>query len=342
MKKALKEFLAKRMVGRKRSRQPPVDELERLHLQPGTPGFNDSIYFAGWQQDGLAFVTRQAFRSDKPNENWLKVHLPEEGVWGFENLPLPAGKGFVQGPLRYHTITPGKAWELTYEGPVFREGKEERLRLEVRWEGIFPIIDFDREGALLDVTARRIAAEPWNREFFRKLRELHKVHYEQTGRVTGRVEFRGKEYRLEGEGVRDHSFGRRNWQDWERHIWFLGVLDDGRCFNVSIIDYAFIKDLQAGYLGTPRRIETLEKIATFGDLSLENPLPTQLDIPVTLHRGEKAQLLSTHMTAFFPFVMDGTYHIRQALAHFSFDGVHGMGIAEMGINLEKYGDGLTH
>jgi len=50
MKQVIKHLLANRMVGRKRSRDLPVGELESLHLQPEIPGFNDSIYFAGWQK----------------------------------------------------------------------------------------------------------------------------------------------------------------------------------------------------------------------------------------------------------------------------------------------------
>ena len=99
MKQALKLFLARKMVKQRKGREHSAKELERLHTHPGLPGFNDSIYFAGWEQEGFAFVTRQAFRSDKPHENWFKIFIPGEGVWGFENLSLPAGEGFRQGSL---------------------------------------------------------------------------------------------------------------------------------------------------------------------------------------------------------------------------------------------------
>jgi len=336
MKEAVKYFLARKMVGRKRARSLPLSDLETLHLQPEVPGYNDSIYFSGWQNDGLSFVTRQAFRSDKHNENWLKIHIPGEGVWGFENRDLPDGQGFAQGPLEYLPNTPGIRWQLKYKGPVFKDDIEEEALVDISWEGIGPVIDFDRQGALLENTARQIARQPWNREFFRKLRELHKVHYEQAGRVAGTIVFRGQEYVLSGHGVRDHSFGRRSWEGWDRHLWYLGVLEDGRYFNASIIDYDFIKDLKAGYLGDASAAETLAGLPSFAELSLKEPLPVEVVLPLQIHPGEEKKLLKVKMIAFFPFLMDDTYHIRQALAHFTLDGVPGMGIAEMGINTKKH------
>ncbi len=341
MKQAIKYFLARKMVGRKRSRSLPVTNLEKLHLQPEVQGFNDSIYFSGWQSDGLSFVTRQAFRSDKHNENWLKIHIPGEGVWGFENRELPAGEGFVQGSLKYINDIPGKLWHIKYNGPVFKDKVEEEIALDISWEGSGPVIDFDHQGALLDVTAQRIAAEPWNRDFFKKLKELHKIHYEQAGTVRGKILWKGKEFLLNGQGVRDHSFGKRSWNGWDRHIWYLGVLEDGRYFNTSVIDYDFIKGLKAGYLGNATSAVTLAGLPSFEELALPEPLPVEVTLPLRLRAGEKEKILTVKMEAFFPFVMDGVYHIRQALADFTLDGVPGMGIAEMGINIKHYGSDLS-
>ncbi len=336
MKQMIKRFLARKIVGRKRARQLPVSELERLHTAPTVPGYNDSIYFAGWQEDGLAFVTRQAFRTGKPHENWLKVHIPGEGVWGFENRNMPAGEGFVQGPLAYRMEEPGKRWSLTYQGTLSKGSLEKDATLRILWEGTTPLIDFDRAGAILEHTASRIAAHPWNKEFFQKLKELHKVHYEQAGRVTGSITFDNKDYLFDGHGVRDHSFGKRSWQGWDRHIWFLGVLEDGRAFNASVIDYDFIRDLQAGYLVDDGHITTLAGVPSFAVLEMPEPLPHRLELPLRTAE-EGTLLLETDMEVFFPFVMDGVYHIRQALARFRLDGVPGQGIAEMGINIRKYG-----
>ena len=301
------------------------------------PGFNDSIYFAGWEKEGFAFVTRQSFRSDKPNENWFKISIPGEGVWGFENLSLSAGEGFRQGTLEYLCREPGKRWQLKYNGPVYQGNQEKNLSLDLTWGAMGTIIDFDHTGALLDQTAKEMARQPWNRLFFQKLRELHKVHYEQAGDVNGTLLWKGKEYSFSGQGVRDHSFGTRHWEEWDRHFWFLGVLEDGRYFNASAIDYDFIRNLKAGYLGKRGNVSTLADIPSYDLPVPEQPLPRETELLLLESSGGKEKTLTVNMKVFFPFMMDGVYHIRQSLAEFGYDGVRGLGIAEMGINTKKYG-----
>ena len=336
MKKGIKRFLANRMVKRHRSRDLPVEELEKKHRQPDIEGFNDSSYFAGWQKDGLSFVTRLAFRTGKHNENWLKIHIPGEGVWGFEDRPMEEGEGLRQGPLAYVCQEPGNRWSIEYKGPVFQGNNEEELLLELSWEKLGPVIDFDKNGTMYENTALQIAGQPWNKEFFRKLRELQKVHYEQAGRITGRILWKGQELPFDGQGIRDHSFGKRSWDGWERHIWFLGVLEDGRYFNNSVIDFDFIPNLKAGYFGDATTITTVASLPDLSEILPQEPLPTEVEYTLRLRPGEAEKRMKVRMKAFFPFTMDGVYHIRQALADFSLDGVPGMGIAEMGINLKTH------
>ncbi len=336
MKKGIKLLLSRKMLNRRRARDLPVEELETKHLRPEIEGFNDSSYFAGWQKDGLSFVSRLAFRTGKHNENWLKVHIPGEGVWGFEDRPLEEGEGFSQGPLEYICDEPGYRWTIRYKGPVFKGDLEEEMILDLSWEKLGPVIDFDKTGTMFENTARQMAGQPWNKEFFRKLRELHKVHYEQAGRITGKIIWKGRELSFDGHGIRDHSFGKRSWDHWKRHIWFLGVLEDGRYFNNSVIDFDFIPNLKAAYIGDADRATTLASLADLPPFSAQDPLPTRVEYSLRLRPGEAEKRMKVDMKAFFPFMMDGVYHIRQALADFSLDGVPGMGIAEMGINPRYY------
>jgi len=46
--------------------------------------------------------------------------------------------------------------------------------------------------------------------------------------------------------------------------------------------------------------------------------------------------MALEMKHFLPFHMDKNYYLRQAKADFTYDGVKGVGIVEMGINLNKY------
>ncbi len=65
-------------------------------------------------------------------------------------------------------------------------------------------------------------------------------------------------------------------------------------------------------------------------------MPKKLAFDVQEVKGGPVKNLSLNMLNFFPFHMDEVYYLRQAEAEFEYDGVKGVGIAEMGINLNKY------
>ncbi len=324
------------MVRNHMTRNNDITELERRHFSTRQSHFNDSIYFAGITRDGFSLVTRMAFRPNKPNENWLKVAIPGEGVWGFEGLDLSEGEGFQQGELKYTCDEPGELWHIQYHGPLFQGKKHYQVTLDLHWHSLVPVADFDNIGTAYEQVAFQIAKEKWNPRFFKKLSEIHKVHYEQSGNMTGTIVWKRKTLDVQMVGFRDHSFGNRHWEEWGRHIWLIGMLDDGRFFNVSIVDYDFVKNLKAGFLWNRKKYIHFEKKPSFGDLKLIEPLPKTLSFTVMETKDGKSIPVHVQMNTFFSFTMDGVYHIRQAQAEFDYGGVKGIGIAEMGINVKKY------
>ncbi len=336
MKQILKSILAVYMTKRKKKREFTLEELESKHSELGRRSFNDSSYFAGISKEGFTFVTRMSFRSDKPNENWMKVNIPGEGVWGFENREMPEGDGFKQGPLEYKCLVPGEKWRIKYEGTLPQGKKEEPVKIDVEWTGAAPLVVFDKVGTTALQVGKQIARERWSRKFFEKLRELDQVHYEQAGTMKGTIEWRGKKHELEFVGVRDHSWSIRNWEDWERHFWLLGLLEDGRFFNFSLISYSFVKNLQAAFIRNNDKYKTIYKIPSWENLQFDSLMPKSFTFKVQEDADGPEKELTVNMRAFFPFRMDDVYYLRQAEAEFIYDGVKGVGIAEMGINLGKY------
>ncbi len=336
MKNFLKRFIALRMTRSRKKNQNPVTYLEKKHVDVNQNNFIDSIYFAGVNKNGFSFVARLAFCNGKSNENWLKIFIPGEGVWGFENLDLPEGEGFEQGDLKFICDEPGELWKIYYHGPVYQGKKHYQLKMELNWHSVVPIADFDNIGTSYEQLAFQIAKEKWNFNFFNKLKEIHKIHYEQAGNITGTITWKRKKHDVQLKGFRTHSLGKRNWNDWGRHIWLTGILDDGQYFNISIIDYDFVKNLKAGFLWNRKEYVDFAKTPSFGELKMLEPLPKTLSFPVKIKSGDKSITVNVDMKAFFPFTMDDIYYIRQAKAEFDFGGKKGSGIAEMGINLKKY------
>jgi len=51
-------------------------------------------------------------------------------------------------------------------------------------------------------------------------------HSECNGRVTGELTVDGRQYKVDGLGIRDHSWGIRIWNRLRAHRWIAGVFDD--------------------------------------------------------------------------------------------------------------------
>ena len=336
VKQILKRILAVYMTKRGKKREFDAEELEVKHVDKSKKAFNDSSYFAGISEEGFAFVTRQSFRVDKPNENWMMISIPGEGVWGFENRDMKEGKGFKQGKLEYKCVKPGEKWKIKYDGDLPKGEEKEHIKIDLDWVGAAPIVVFDKVGTTALQVGTQIANEEWTKPFFNKLRELDQVHYEQAGKLSGQIEWKGKKHQLDFIGVRDHSWGVRNWEDWDRHFWLLGLLEDGRFFNFSLISYDFVKNLQAAFIYNHDHYTTIYKIPSFEELKLSPMMPKSLSFEVQEVKDGPKKELKVNMLNFFPFRMDEDYYLRQAEAEFEYDGVKGVGIAEMGVNLKKY------
>lgn len=82
MIKLIKDRIAIAMVSKGKKRQNYLSGMEMKHIDTSSKGFNDSSYFAGLSPDGISFVSRLAFRVDKPNENWLKIFFSLRGCVG--------------------------------------------------------------------------------------------------------------------------------------------------------------------------------------------------------------------------------------------------------------------
>ncbi|NOY51264.1 MAG: hypothetical protein GXO88_11985 [Chlorobi bacterium] len=332
MKQFIKDQIAIKLVSRGKKREFSFTGLESKHCEKDIKAFNDSSYFAGISKEGYSFVTRMSFRVDKPNENWLMINIPGEGVYGFENLSLKEGRGFKQGDLEYICIEPAKKWRLLYNGTINNHG----LRLDLNWDASSPIVVFDKTGTSAKQVGKQIAKEKWTKGFFKKLRELDQVHYEQAGIISGTFQWKGIARNLSFVGIRDHSWGVRNWEDWDRHFWILGLLDDGRFFNFSLISYGFVKNLQAAFIFDKTNYKTIYKIPYFDEIQMDSLMPKELSFDVMEEKGGKKKLMTLEMKDFFPFQMDNNYYLRQARSNFMYDGVKGVGIAEMGVNLKNY------
>jgi hypothetical protein len=341
----LKRALARLLVSHQRHHEHAIESLEKKHVNLTHPFPNDSSCFYGGDASGNAFIARLAFRGPhRGPECWLDFRPAGQPAIGLPANPGPEREGFALGELAFVCELPGKRWRLSYQGPLTESGGGTVAdgAVELSFHSTHPVYDYaassDRR-----LVAEAIAAQKWSGSFFRQLKDLEQVHYEQFGRLTGRLACGGRTFELDLAAVRDHSFGSRDWSTWDRHYWLSGVSPDGHGFTAVAIRYDFCGPLYAGFTTTPdgssdaivacTRLEDLSATAT-------QPWPERGTLQIETRSGKRHRL-DFHRQGVFPYLMDGVYLMKEGIGAYQLDGKPAWGLCEFGFKQERYAHLLT-
>lgn len=203
--------------------------LEAEGWQPAGPAtqWSDSFYFGGGDPvRGTAFYTRIGRR---PNEGHVEAAI---GIWlpdgrfalGFAREPAGAEDDLAAAPiaaggLRYSPLQPGLVWTLELGGVARVYATPEDLGVR---DAPYEAVEL---GGTLTFTGW---VPPFN--FGTGLTETVAArHYEQPGSVAGVITVGGVRHPFHGAGMRDHSWGVRDWQGVPYWRW-LGMLVDPDTF----------------------------------------------------------------------------------------------------------------
>ena len=332
----LKQLVARQMVNRQR-KEFPVDYLEQKHVDLSLPFPNDSSFFYGGDKEGNAFICRMAFRGpERKHEYWFDFYLKGSGFYGIKDDPGPDGEGFQMGNLKWEPVEVGKKWRITYEGPVKDEkGQIHQTKVDLIFTGEHPIYNF-ADSSDRNLIAKAIASEKWTKDFFLKLKELSQTHIEQTGNIKGTIILDGKSFNLSMRAMKDHTFGSRTWLTWDRHYWISGLAESGYQWTVTTIRYDFLGRLSAGFVIDPNgKVDAITDCTNLEEISKDQLLPDHGIIELKMRSG------TTHKMEFFrnghfPYLMDESYSMYEAIGSYRFDGSDGLGMVEFGFKRERY------
>jgi hypothetical protein len=190
---------------------------ERFHEPGPEDQWSDSLYFGGADRagSGLALYSRIGLR---PNEGRIEGAL---GIW----LPdgrfvLSFGRGepgdeIACGPVAYECGLPFELWRITISGKGRAFARAEDLaRAPDSYEEV------ELGGSL------RFTAWTDPLEFETGIGGgVAARHYEQPGSLAGVIEVGGTRFPLAGAGMRDHSWGVRDWQGVPWWRWFGFIAD---------------------------------------------------------------------------------------------------------------------
>ena len=181
--------------------------------------------------------------------------------------------------------------------------------------------------------ALAMANEKWKKSFFSNLDKIQgQTHYEQEGILEGKFVLNGKEVKFSLPCVRDHSFGPRQWDYMNNHLWLMAISDKLQ-FNYSLVSYPVMSLLEVGnyHLQNDRQKYMLSSTNDLHELNT-GKIPSSMAFSVHLDDDKDILVnVKTLATVTYHFE-EGKYILHENIAEYEIDGISSRGILEIGFN----------
>ena len=317
----LKKKIMSRAID-KRNRQNPFDYqfAENFSLDGvEDPLINNSYYFSA-HDEKKSFFARLGKRVNA-DETWFVIYL-DDNVYSLKQQFFPQG----QSPVKVEKD--GENWAVSYQG-VLNDNDE--ITFQATFIAKHNPIDFTS-----DMPAERmatgIANEKWNKAFFEQLQNVSgQCHYEQEGVLEGQLTLNGKTVDFQLPCVRDHSFGKRDWNYMNNHLWLMAVSSD-RQFNYSLVSYPVMSVLEVGHFRDDAGMHCMWQADLDFHKINKGTVPQELSLNMTLDDGKTIPVRAKVLAGVTYHFQDGQYILHENIAEFTIDGKTGRGILEIGFN----------
>ena len=315
----------------KRKKKNPFDIHFAEHYElPADADIYDinSYFFSCHDMEGRSLMLRHAVRGQGVTEVWF-AYRDEKG-----NEYINEKQYYEKQPpaTSVKCLETDKKWLFSYRGEL-KDQKSGRT-YEAQFEGTFDasrtLFEFSQH---LDsrVLAGAIAREKWTKDYFDALQKQNQVHYEQPGRLTGSIKIGSEETQLSLNAMRDHSYGRRDWNYMNNHFWLTCLFDDGTTFNANVVSVPQIRSLATGYIEDGREATGLCRASV--DVDIKNyEVPKKFSYTGEFLSGDTFKV-DCELQSVFVFPLDGgNYVIYEGVGTFDMDGKKGRGNLEFGFN----------
>jgi hypothetical protein len=301
---------------------PTLTAADEAFRPPGPEEqWSDSLYFGGGDaRRGVALYTRIGRR---PNEGRIEGAL---GVWLPDGRFLlafgrePDGDEPAAGPVRFECRSPFELWRLAIDG---------RGRLFERAEDLALARDRHEEVAVGGELGFAAWTEPI--EFGSGLSDAVATrHYEQPGSLAGVLEVAGERLPLAGAGMRDHSWGVRDWQSVPYWRWFGMVVDPDTFVMLNNVGLAGGGETVGGCLMRDGELAPIVAGSTDSELDPELGCQRRFTARASDELGREAELHGEAVSvAPLRQRRDGRLTlVNEGLTRLSWDGHEGLGISE--------------
>jgi hypothetical protein len=289
--------------------------------QPGPEvQWSDSFYFGGGNGEGLAFYSRVGRRPNEGvTEGAIGVWLPGQGfLLTFARVGL--GDEIEAGPVRYDCALPLRLWEIRFEGAGRLFERAEHLATR---RDDYETVEIR---AALTFTAWH---EPLS--FRSGLTEaVATSHYEQPGSISGAIEVAGHRHPLAGRGMRDHSWGVRDWQAVPYWRWFGMIADPDNFLVLNNVGTRDGGEVAGGFMMRDGVLAPIEACDTESELDPELGCQRRFVARARDAAGRETTLTGDAVeVAPLRQRRDGRLtHVNEGLTEYDWEGRRGTGISE--------------
>ncbi|MCR5079311.1 MAG: hypothetical protein K6B65_05295 [Bacilli bacterium] len=285
------------------------------------PLINNSYYFSAHNKE-ISIFARLGQRVNK-DETWLVIYHNGKS-YCLDKQEYPAR----EGPIK--VVKEDKSWKLTFKDRI----GEVEVELDATFVSEASPIDFSSDMPSIRM-AVAMANEKWKRDFFSSLDKIQgQVHYEQIGTLKGSFRIDRETMPFSLPCVRDHSFGKREWDYMNNHLWLMGV-EEGTQFNYSLVSYPVMSILEVGnYLHNGK-----QRFMLSSDLNLSvvatGKVPESLTLKISYDDKSEMEVKAKVIKSFPYSFENGNYLLYENIAEFEMDGLSFRGILEIGYNKDS-------
>jgi len=333
MMRKLKEKLVLHFLERKKRKEPFDAASSELYELPPNADIhqNNSHFFTANSTSGETLSMRLGMRNHSQYEVFVLFRTADGRFFVHEKDHFTP----EECPVKFECIDIASKWHISFNGCLRDMVTSELVdaSADVEFTATCPIYDFIYHADRFNGMASSIAREKWNRTFFTEVRKNDQRHYEQAGSLSGEMKIGLEKFNLNLCCVRDHSFGRREWDMMNEHIWFLGMTENNKILCFSIVNYPAMKRIYSGYtnffcgkMETLRDYETLE----YDENNGLGPDSLKLRCIFSENRVLDVQIIrDSNVKCLFG---GGCYAFQEGLGTFIINGVRGRGTIEYGFN----------
>jgi len=337
--KLKKNFMLQSLKNNNRKKPFDINKADGnvLNTKAGA-NLTDSHYFSGHASSGESFFFRYAERSNGTTEVWFTLKTTSGDIYVNPTQLYPSNKC----PASVKCLQIGEKMAIAYHGELAKtsSGENDILSLDkiatsvqaaATFTATMPPFDFST-GLDPNFVAEALATEKWNKAFWKNLRLNRQVHYEQAGIIKLDITINQVTQTYVFPAMRDHSYGYRDWDYMNRHIWLMILFEDGEIINLNMVNYPHMHNLMTGYRSLDGVHTSLRALNPLNQLGLTGFVPSEIEVSILDKNNLPVTIKGTREFVIDYSFNDGQYHIYEGVGAYQCGDKKGRGILEFGYN----------